>query len=209
MRNLSPKNLFTQTDRLNEGRFSTDVLDRHETFHHQNISWRENHLDNKMAIIRVDNSPRGDDGICAFILRGLMNSPELPPCIDVIDCSRGGVLKTTLSQGYQYAWILDAADMDLSPGEWLCFKLTKVISHTINHKSQMTMRYADMSEALALGIALDMDLPYVEIYCIQPLPIEESECSSALIEKVVLEVCDSILYSLKRRLTENGEDLSR
>jgi len=208
MRKLSPKSSFKWTDYIQENRLSTDELDRIESFCVQQIPGQENHLDQKMAIIRVDNSTHRDGGICEAILTALMNSPELPPCIDVIDCSRGGVLNATLSQGYQYVWILDVADMDLSPGKWICFKLTKVICHMVNHKSQMAMHYADISEALALGIVLDMDLPYLEVYCIQPLPLEESECLSTLVEKVVLEVCDSILCSLKRRI-ENGEDLSR
>jgi hydrogenase maturation protease len=209
MSNLSPKSSSKRTDHLQENRLSTDGLNRIESFCVQNIPRQENHLDHKMAIIRVDNSPNRDGGICEAICKALMNSPELPPYVDIIDCSKGGVLKATLSQGYQYAWILDAADMDLSLGKWLCFKLTNVICHLVNHKSQMTMHYANISEALALGIALDMDLPYVEIYYIQPLPLAESECLSALVNKVVLEVCDSILCSLKRRLIENGEDFSR
>jgi Ni,Fe-hydrogenase maturation factor len=209
MRNISPKSSSRRTEYLQEDCLSTDGLDRIESFCVKEIPGQENHFDHKMAIISVDNSPQGDGGICQAILKDLMNSPGFPTCIDIIDCSRGGVLKATLSQSYQYAWILDTADLGLSPGKWLCFKLTNLICHIGDRKSQMTMHYADISEALALGIALDMDLPYVEIYCIQPLALAESECINALREKIVLEVCDSILFSLKRRLIENGEDFSR
>jgi len=205
-----PYNLTTiKTESLKEDRPIAHILDRVLSIPFKNKPWQEFHLDIKMAIINADNSPCRDGGICAAILRALMNSPGLPPFIDIIDCSRGGLLKAILSQGYQYAWILDSTDMRLSPGKWLCFKPTKGNHPMADHQAYMALHYADVAEALAMGDALGIDLPYLEIYCIQPITLDGADHLSAPVERGILEICDSILYSLKRRISENGEDLSR
>ncbi|MGD8455928.1 MAG: hypothetical protein PVF83_06050 [Anaerolineales bacterium] len=206
MRNLSPKEISKKAKPLYEGHLSADVLDEVETFCYRDRPMQEDHLDKKIAIVNVDNSPCGDGNICTAILDVLLDSAELPSCADIIDCSRGGLLRGFLSQDYRYVWVVDTAYMGLSPGAWQCFTPMRGISYSMDRQSSMRMHYADISEAIAFGIALDIELPYIEIYYIQPLPLEGAQGVGAPVKKVALEVCDLILDGLKRRIIEHGED---
>lgn len=209
MRNLSPKELSNKVKDLYEGHLSTEVLDEVETFCYQDVPRQEDHLDHKMAVVNVKNSPYGDANICTAVLEILLDSAELPSCADIIDCSRGGLLRVILSQDYRYVWVVDTAYMGLSPGAWQCFTPMLGTTCSMDRQSSMTMHYADISEAIALGDALDIELPYIEIYYIQLLPLEGAQGVGAPVKKVALEVCDSILSGIKRRLIEHGEDISR
>lgn len=141
---------------------------------------------------------RGDDGVGKAVIECLQEQ-ELPPNVTVQDGGTPGLDTVLLFEGYARVIVVDAAEMDREPGAWLRFT-TRDASLTANDlHARVTVHYAGLAEALALGEALNLLPGELVIYGVQPQSIDWSQTLSEPVRAAVPAVCRAILDELRTR----------
>jgi hydrogenase maturation protease len=147
-------------------------------------------------VLAIGNPLRGDDGVGQAVLTAL-EAAGLPPGVEATDGGAAG-LETVLSlQGYGRVFIVDAADMRATPGMWSRFTTNDASLQPADFHERLTVHYAGLAEALALGDALGVLPPEIVIYGIQPLTLEWSPGLSAPVRDAIPAVCAAILSELR------------
>lgn len=152
-------------------------------------------------ILALGNPLRGDDGVGEAVLQCL-RQVELPSHVALLDGGTPGLETVLLLKDYQYAIIVDAAEIGLDPGSWRYFSPDEVV--LTGAGMQSTLHYAGLAEALTLGAALEMLPEKVTIYGIQPRAIGWSPGLSAPVQEAVPQVCASILCLLQEEVINHG-----
>jgi hydrogenase maturation protease len=147
-------------------------------------------------VLSLGNPLRGDDGVGSAILEALSASACPAENVIFLDGYRGGLLNALLCQDYAHVFVVDAALLGGLPGSWKRFTLDDAMLAQIDLSSCKTLHNASLAEALALAKALDIKLPEVVIYGVQPKEIEWSLSLSEPVRKVVPDVCAAILNDL-------------
>lgn len=146
-------------------------------------------------VLALGNPLRGDDGVALAVLNCLQTK-HLPEGVTLLDGGTAGLETVLLMQGYPRAIIIDAADMALEPGAWRRFTLEGATLAANDLSARVTVHYAGLAEALALGDALG-ELPNeVIIFGIQPEAIGWEEGLSDAVQASVEDVCAAVLKAL-------------
>lgn len=119
-------------------------------------------------VLALGNPLRGDDGIGAAVLEQLA-ARDLPQYVTLLDGGTAGLETALLLADYQRVFIIDAADMGLTPGSWRRIMPDQVTLGEADLHG--TLHSAGLAEALALASALAMLPPEIIIYGIQPAVI--------------------------------------
>jgi hydrogenase maturation protease len=146
-------------------------------------------------VLALGNPLRGDDGIGAAVLDTL-ECYQLPPDVTLLDGGTAGLETVLTLQGFERAVIIDAADMDMSPGTWLRFTPEAVRLYTGNLALRGTLHYAGLAESLSLGSALNMLPSEIIIFGVQPAEISWIPGLSAEIAAVIPEVRQAVLSAV-------------
>ena len=149
-------------------------------------------------VLALGNPLRGDDGVGQAVLTAL-EAAGLPPGVDAVDGGTAGLETVLTLQGYRRALLVDAADMRAAPGVWTRFTSTNATLRPADFHERLTVHYAGLAEALALGEALDILPPEIVIYGIQPLTLEWSPGLSNPVRDAVPAVCAAILAELRHQ----------
>jgi len=147
-------------------------------------------------ILSLGNPLRGDDGVGSAVLEALSAPDYLPKDVILLDGYRGGLMNALLCQQYGRVIVVDAALLGGQPGSWKRFTLGDARLSRIDLSTCKTLHNASLAEVLALADALDITLPEVVIYGIQPKEIEWSLNLSEPVREVVPDVCTAILDEL-------------
>lgn len=143
----------------------------------------------------LGNPLRGDDGIGEAVLAQLQ-AATLPVSVELLDGGTPGLETVLLMEGFDRVIVIDAADMDLAPGEWRRFAPETVRLQSRNLYLRGTLHYAGLAEALALGEALGV-LPHeIVIFGIQPEQIGWEIGLSPAVANAIPAVCTAILEEL-------------
>ncbi|MBN2469505.1 MAG: hydrogenase maturation protease [Anaerolineae bacterium] len=149
-------------------------------------------------VLALGSPLRGDDGVGKAVIECLQDR-DLPPGITVLDGGTPGLETILLFEGYARVIIVDAAEMNQQPGQWRRFT-TQEASLTANDlHARVTVHYAGLAEALALGEALDILPDEIVIYGVQPERIDWSGTLSDPVQAAVPAVCAAILDELQIR----------
>jgi hydrogenase maturation protease len=150
---------------------------------------------NDTLILGLGNPLRGDDGFGTAVIRTLQNQ-SLPPHVDLVDGGTIGLEIVLLLKEYRRVFVVDAADLGLSPGMWRRFDGDTAVLPTNQQKMNSTLHGAGFAEALALAEALGMLPEELIVFGVQPSRVDWVEGLSAAVETVIMPVCQAILTEL-------------
>jgi hydrogenase maturation protease len=146
------------------------------------------------VILGLGNSLRGDDGVGPAVIEWL-DGQELPPGVEAIDGGTSGLDIVSILMGRQRAIIVDAANIDRAPGQWVRF--TPDVAQLKENGMTLSLHSAGLTEALALGAALNVLPPTIIIYGVQPQNSDWSPQLSDEVRTAVAEVGRAIFRELK------------
>jgi hydrogenase maturation protease len=98
----------------------------------------------------------------------------IPPVTEARGAFGLGAMVADGTQWANEVLIVDAADMRAAPGVWTRFTTGDATLQPADFHERLTVHYAGLAEALALGDALGVLPPEIVIYGIQPLTLEWS-----------------------------------
>ncbi len=142
----------------------------------------------------MGNALRGDDGVGPAVIEWL-EEQGLPDGVEAIDGGTAGLDIVSTLMGHERAIIVDAANIEHAPGEWVRF--TPDVAQLKDNDTTLSLHSAGLAEALALGAALNVLPQTVIIYGVQPQSLDWSPQLSAEVLAAVPEVGQAILRELK------------
>ncbi len=147
-------------------------------------------------MLAIGNPLRGDDGVGQSVI-GRLTAGDLPAGVTVVDGGTAGLETALLLQGYQRAIIIDSANMSLPAGSWRRFAPEEAELQAADFHERLTVHYAGLAEALALGNALGILPEEIVVFGIQPLELAWSPGLSAPVQEAIPAVCAAILAELE------------
>lgn len=147
-------------------------------------------------VLALGSPLRGDDGVGKAVIECLQQH-DLPPGVTVLDGGTPGLETVLLFEGYARVLVVDAAEMGAAPGAWRRFTTQDATLTANDLHARVTVHYAGLAEALALGDALDILPGEIVIYGVQPRRIDWSQTLSAPVRAAVPAVCAAILEELQ------------
>lgn len=150
-------------------------------------------------IAAFGNSLRADDGIGGNILDRLEMCGELPENIQLQwNASPANIVDAIFSKKYEKVIIVDAVFFNQNPGDWEQFTLNVKTAPTICRKTHFSIHSMDLIEILELCSALNIELPEISIYGVQPKEVNFSKKLSVSVQKSIPDVCIAILEDLRK-----------
>jgi len=154
-------------------------------------------------VVALGNPQRGDDGVGAAVVARLAALP-LPADVELTDGGTPGLETALLLRDCRRAIIVDAAQMDIEPGDWQRFAPDAVSLRMADNRG--TLHSAGLAEALALGDALGILPSDIIIYGVQPAVIGWRPGLSAAVSAAVPNVAAAILDELlDSRMNTDGK----
>jgi hydrogenase maturation protease len=151
-------------------------------------------------ILGLGNPLRGDDGVGPRVVEELARR-DLPEGVTVLDGGTGGLDLLRVLERWKRVVIVDAADMGKEPGQYTRFTPDQV--RLAGASSTFSLHNAGLSGVLALADALDLELPEMVVFGVQPAEIGWKEGLSLPVETTLSALADAVLEELK------GEDYAQ
>ncbi|MGD8243933.1 MAG: hydrogenase maturation protease [Anaerolineae bacterium] len=148
-------------------------------------------------ILGLGNPLRGDDGIGPSVVKELAHR-NLPEEVTLIDGGTGGLDLLRLLERWKRVVIVDAADVGRDPGE--CVRFTPEEVRLVGASAPLSLHHAGLSEVLTLAEALDLHLPEMVIFGVQPAEIGWKEGLSPAVAATLSTLADAVLQEIE------GED---
>ena len=145
-------------------------------------------------ILGLGNALRGDDGVGPAVIEWLERQ-GLPGGVEAIDGGPSGLDIVSTLMGHERAIIVDAANIDRAPGEWVRF--TPDMARLKENDTPLSLHSAGLAEALALGAALNVLPSTIVIYGVQPQSLDWSPQLSDEVQAAVMAVGQAILRELE------------
>jgi hydrogenase maturation protease len=152
-------------------------------------------------ILGLGNPLRGDDGVGVRVIEEL-NHRGLPQGVTALDGGAGGLDLLRLLERWGRVVIVDAADLGKEPGQYARF--TPEQAHLVGAPSAFSLHNAGLSEVLALADALDMRLPEMVIFGVQPAEMGWKEGLSPAVAAVLTALADAVLQEAQGE--DNAQD---
>lgn len=156
-----------------------------------------------ILILGLGNPLQGDDGIGCRVaqeLAGASVSAHLPDDVEVMDGGTPGIGLVNLLEGRVRVILVDAAEMGRAPGEVVRFSLRDAALNVT--AEQFSLHAAGIADALALGRALNLTLPEIVVYGVQPARVGWGTCLSPPVAAAVPQVVAAVLREAR---VYNGE----
>lgn len=147
-----------------------------------------------ILILGLGNPLQGDDGIGCRVAQELVGasvSADLPDDVEVMDGGTPGIGLVNLLEGRERVIIVDAAEMGRAPGEVVRFSLQDAALQV--PAGQLSLHGSGVADALALGRALNLTLPEIVVYGVQPARVGWGTCLSASVAAAVPQVVEAVL----------------
>ena len=146
----------------------------------------------KTLVLGLGNVLRGDDGLGPAVVDWL-NQHGLPPDVTALDGGTPGLEMVLTLADYPRALIVDAADLHRVPGEWMRLSPNQVQP---SDQARLSLHYAGLAEALALGAELGTLPAELSIYGVQPAQVDWLPGLSAQAQAAVPSVGQAVLEEL-------------
>jgi hydrogenase maturation protease len=144
----------------------------------------------RTLILGLGNPLRGDDGVGPRVIEELARR-DLPEGVVALDGGTGGLDLLRLLERWRRVVIVDAADVGREPGQYVRFTLDQV--RLAGASSTLSLHNAGLSEILALADALNLDLPEMVIFGVQPAEIGWKEGVSPAVAAALTPLADAVL----------------
>jgi hydrogenase maturation protease len=149
------------------------------------------------AILGLGNRLRGDDWAGCAVVDLLASTRELPENICFMEDATSDLFDAILSSRYERVILVDAAEINRRPGEWICLNADWLTWNQKNKDKNYDGHRFSLLNILALGRALGTLPGEVLIYAIQPLSLEWTGTLSEPVRKAVTEISESILREIR------------
>ncbi len=144
-------------------------------------------------ILGLGNPLQGDDGIGCRVVEALA-ARDLPADVEVMDGGTPGIGLIHLLEGRRRAILIDAAEMGRPPGTVACFRPAEV--ELTGAAGRFSLHRTAVADALALAAALNLALPEIIVYGVQPgrvgwgeeLSTEVASAIPTLVERIMAEM---------------------
>lgn len=114
--------------------------------------------------------------------------------VEVIDGGTPGVGLLNLLEGRQRAIIIDAAEMGIAPGDFKRFGTDAV--RLTGSAQRISLHRTGIADALALARELNMKLPEIVFYGVQPALIDWQDGLSPQVQAAIPRVIEAIIGEL-------------
>jgi hydrogenase maturation protease len=148
-----------------------------------------------ILVLGLGNPLQGDDGVGCRVIEAL-EGRELPPGVEVMDAGTPGVGLINLLEGRQRAIIVDAAEMGRQPGEVVRFRPEDVT--LTGSTERFSLHRTAVADALALAHALNLPLPEIIVFGVQPGYVGWRDELSPEVAVVIPGLTDAILEEVMR-----------
>jgi len=154
-----------------------------------------------VLILGLGNPLRRDDGIGPRVIEELQHR-DLPEGITVLDGGTGGLDILRVIEGWEDVIIIDAADVDggrgdVAPGGFVRFESDEV--RLVKSDDSFSLHHAGLAEVLALASALDLALPSIVVFGVQPGDTGWGEGLTPEVEQALPALCDAVLREAMQR----------
>lgn len=146
----------------------------------------------RVAIIGIGNPMMGDDGIGPWLVSQLEGSGLKA---DLIDVGTGGMELVHMLARYDAVIIIDAVDMDLSPGESRVFSPDEVVS--LRETRGYSLHDWDLMRSIAISAELGEAPERILLFAVQPGSVSMGEVLSPALEKRIPTYIQGIRSSLE------------
>lgn len=150
-----------------------------------------------MLIVCLGNPFMGDDGAGVAVAR-ILKKRGLPPGVSLLEGEIDGLTFLERAEGYDKVIVVDAAEMNLEPGEWRAFDAKP---GSLKGNYTLSAHLFGLGEALNLAGKLGLPLPPIRVYGIQPKRIEftgKLQITGA-VAKAVRAVAQALLQEISDR----------
>lgn len=148
-----------------------------------------------ILILGLGNPLQGDDGVGCRVVEALQTY-TLPDTIEVMDGGTPGIGLLNLLEGRARVILVDAAEMNLAPGE--VRRLTTDQVTLTGSAQQLSLHRAGVADALALARALNIKLPEIVFFGVQPASVEWRASLSPAVQAAVPRVIAAMLDELNQ-----------
>ena len=145
-------------------------------------------------ILGLGNLLQCDDGVGCRVAQAL-EQRALPADVDILDAGTPGVGLLNLMQDRQRVIIIDAAEMGLQPGEFRRFGAEDV--QLTGAKERISLHRTGIVDTLALAQQLNIALPQIVFYGVQPSHIDWQDGLSQPVQAAMPQVIEAILNEIK------------
>lgn len=157
-----------------------------------------------ILVLGLGNPLQGDDGVGCRVAQTLEALP-LPDDVEVMDGGTPGVGLLNLLDGRDQVIVIDAAEMEREPGTVIRFRPEDVTLTGSNQR--FSLHRSGVADALSLARALELKLPEIVVFGVQPLHVEWTEALSSPVEAAVPRVVQAVLSACAH--TESNVESAR
>jgi hydrogenase maturation protease len=141
-------------------------------------------------ILGLGNLLQTDDGVGCHVIELLLHR-KLPDEVEVMDGGTPGIGLVNLLQGRKRVIIIDAAELNDKPGMFKRFTAEQVA--LTGSAERISLHRSGVADALALARTLNIQLPEIIFYGIQPERIEWGQTLSEPVRDAAKKVVQVIL----------------
>ncbi len=150
-----------------------------------------------VLVFAFGNPLRSDDGIGPAVLQALGQYDRLSPEAMLLEGDAWTLASLIQSKGFRRVILLDAMEMEGSPGDWQRFYLNVHGSYAHKARLQADTHHLNLDTMLALLEILGSELPEFIVYGVQPQSMNWSENLSESVQLIVPTLCKQILKDLE------------
>lgn len=143
-----------------------------------------------VLILGLGNPLQGDDGVGCRIAEALQRQ-TLPDDVEVMDGGTPGIGLLNLFEGRQCVIIVDAAEMGTKAGEYRRFEPYEIALTGSNQR--FSLHRTGVIDALALARELNIALPRIIFFGVQPARVEWRDSLSPQVQTAVPRVIEAVL----------------
>jgi hydrogenase maturation protease len=137
-----------------------------------------------------------DDGAGHAVIDRLAQIQGLPQNINILEGGTSALFDAILSNKYERAILIDAADIGRQPGEWICLNAKQLACTPDVNNNAFDSHQLNLGDLLALGQLFNLLPKTTLIYAVQPLSLEWTNQLSEPVREAVSEIAESILREI-------------
>jgi len=141
-------------------------------------------------VLGLGNPLQRDDGVGIRVVEELERR-EWPPHVEIMDGGTPGVGLINLMEGRARVVIIDAAEMGRPPGEIVRFRAEDVT--LTGSAERFSLHRSGVADAFALARSLNLSLPEIVVYGVQPAHVGWGEELSAEVAAAIPGLVETII----------------
>ncbi|MCX7670654.1 MAG: hydrogenase maturation protease [Anaerolineae bacterium] len=146
-----------------------------------------------ILILGLGNPLQGDDGIGCRVAEALADC-ALPSDVEVMDGGTPGIGLLHLLEGRRRAILIDAAEMGRPAGTVVRFRPAEIV--LTGAAGRFSLHRTAVADALALAAALNLPLPEIVFYGVQPGRVGWGEALSPEVAAAIPIVVERIIAEI-------------